>query len=108
LDYDIKVDPDTSLPLTKQLREQRAMALYQLFQNDPLIDPVALRRFLLNEMYGVDATHLLVNPNQPGGSQQNPMAFAQAAQQMGQQGAAGGGRRPTPVQNLVPGPGRRG
>jgi hypothetical protein len=110
LDYDIKIDPDTSIPLTKQVREQRAMALFQLWNNDPLIDQMALRRFLANEMYGVDASHLLVNPNQPGASQQNPMAFAQAAQMMGQRGGAGGGQggaRPTPVQNLVPGPGRR-
>jgi hypothetical protein len=85
------------------------MALFQLWNNDPLVDQLALRRFLANELYGVDATHLLVNPNQPGANQANPMQFAQAAQMMGQRGggAAGGGARPTPVQNLVPGPGRR-
>lgn len=105
IDYDIKIDPDTSVPLTKQLREQRAMALFQLYNGDPLIDQVALRRHLNNEMYGVDVNHLLINPNQPGASQQNPMPFGMAAQQFGQAGQ--GPPRPTPVQNLIPAAGGR-
>jgi hypothetical protein len=94
LQYDIKVDPDTSLPLTKQLREQKATALYQLLGQDPLINPVALREFFLNELYGVEADHLLMNPQQPGATVQNPTNLDGAANLFRQQAQSGGVRPP--------------
>ena len=89
LDYDVKVDPDTSLPLTKQLREQKAATLFQLGKNDPFIDQFNLRRFVLNETYGVDADWLLQNPAMQT-TQQSPMQVGEAAQQLRQIGARTG------------------
>ncbi len=51
--YNIKVDPDTSVPETRALREQKAVQVYQLLKTNPLIDPVQLTQYLLHEMHGV-------------------------------------------------------
>jgi hypothetical protein len=91
MDYDVKVDPDTSLPLTKQLRDQKATQVFQLAAQDPIISgnpqsAVMLRKFWLNELYGVDVDFLLPDLQQPGANPQNPMQFGQAVQAL-QQGA---------------------
>lgn len=104
LDYDIKVDPDTSLPLTKQLRDQKATQVFQLAAQDPVISgnpqsAIMLRKFWLNELYGVDVDFLLPQLQQPGANAQNPMPFGQAVQTM-QQGAQAG---PAPQLNAIPG-----
>lgn len=51
--YEVKVDPDTSLPETKALREQRAKEFYALASQNPVFDPVKVSSFLLHEHYGV-------------------------------------------------------
>lgn len=91
MDYDLKVDPDTSLPLTKQLRDQKATQVYQLAAQDPIINSnpqsaIMLRKFWLNELYGVDVDFLLPDIQQPGANPQNPMQFLQAVNAL-QQGA---------------------
>lgn len=83
LAYNIKVDPDTSLPLTKGLREQKAVQTYGILKTNPLINPIELTRFLLSEMYGVDQDALMLNPAM-NTSQQNPMTPEQAGQHIGQ------------------------
>lgn len=82
-DYDLHVDPDTSLPMTKQMREQKAMAIFAQLKPNPLINPIELTRFLLNELYGVYADSLMLNPMM-NTSQENPMSINQAVQGMGQ------------------------
>jgi hypothetical protein len=92
IDYDIRVDPDTSVPLTKQLREQKAQLLLATYKDDPLVDQYKLRQFHLSEMYGVDADFILApQPGSPG-SQQQPMQLGQAAQLFQQAGQGGGGQ----------------
>ncbi len=76
--YSIKVDPDTSLPETKQLREQRAIQSYQLLKTNPMINPIALTQMLLNELQGVAYDNLMMMPQMPGTSEQNPMDIGQA------------------------------
>lgn len=51
-EYNVKVDPDNSLPETKQLREQRALALYERLKTNPMIDPFKLTQYLLHELHG--------------------------------------------------------
>lgn len=84
LAYDIKIDPDTSLPQTKALREQKAVQVYGILKSNPLINPVELTRFLLSEMYGVDQDALMMNPAM-NTSQQNPMSPGEAAQHLNSQ-----------------------
>lgn len=60
--YDIHVDPDSSLPQTKALREQKAVQMYGILRTNPLISPVELTRMLVNEMQGGDKYALLTNP----------------------------------------------
>lgn len=82
--YDVKIDPDTSLPLTKQLREAKATQFYDRAKLNPLLDAMKLTQFWLGEQYGIDADHLIKQPQQPGapGTQENPMELGQAAQQL--------------------------
>lgn len=76
--YDLKVDPDTSLPETKQLRGQRATQLYQLLIQNPFANPEHVTQFLINETAGVDASFLLKNPIMQT-SPENPMTVQQAS-----------------------------
>lgn len=80
--YNVKIDPDSSIPLTKQYREQKALQTYgAFFGKNPDINPHELTRFVLNEMYGVDADSIMNNPMM-NTTQQNPMPVSQVAQQL--------------------------
>jgi len=81
--YEVKVDPDSSLPETKQLREQKAVQTYGLLKQNPLINPVALTQFLLNSLYGVQFDSLMIKQISET-SPQNPMDFGQLQQVMQQ------------------------
>lgn len=70
--YLTKVDPDTSLPETKDIRTQRAERVYALLRDNPIVDPIKLTQFLLHEMHGVEFDDLMrvlpapdQVPNQP-------------------------------------------
>lgn len=54
INYNVKVDPDTAIPETKDLRESKAVKVYELFKTNPLIDPVKLTSYLLHNMHGVE------------------------------------------------------
>lgn len=58
--YEVKVDPDTSVPETKDLRTEKAVATYNLFKDNPLIDPVQLTRYALREMHGVNFDDMMI------------------------------------------------
>lgn len=48
--FELNVDPDSAVPVTKAGREQRALGVYQMFQNNPLVDPNILTRWTMHEM----------------------------------------------------------
>lgn len=50
--YSIGVDPDTTIPETRAIREQRALALFEQLKTNPLIDPIKLTQYLLHELQG--------------------------------------------------------
>jgi hypothetical protein len=81
--YNLKVDPDSALPQTKALREQKATMLYQIGKENPLLQPEHLTQFWLHEMYGVDADWLLKQPLF-NTSPERPMSMPQATQQFAQ------------------------
>lgn len=80
-EYDMHVDPDTSLPLTKQYRESKATQAYAILKTNPLINPNELTRWWLNEMYGTFADSLMMNPAM-NTSPDKPMELGQAAQSL--------------------------
>jgi hypothetical protein len=94
--FDVKVDPDSSVPLTKQYKEQKAAQGFAMFKDDPFVDQHALREFVLSQIWGYDADSILLNPAMQT-SPQNPMSIQQAAQHLQQMPQPGG--RP-PLQSI--------
>jgi len=82
--YEIKIDPDTSIPQTKELREAKALTLYQQLKTNPLIDPLRLTQYLLNEMEGVQFSSMLRGDLQGQGTQQRPLDVGQLGSLLGQ------------------------
>lgn len=90
--YEVAIDPDSSVPETKGVREQKAGAIYNLFNNDPMIDQMQLRKFLISEMNNPALESLLSpQPQQPGGNPGNPLEVGQLGQLLSRAGAGRGG-----------------
>jgi len=84
IQWDVKVDPDSSVPLTKQYREGKATQLYgNLYGKNQQVNMEALTHFYLSELYGSDADSILTNPIMQT-SQQNPLTMPQAMQALQQ------------------------
>lgn len=84
--YEIKVDPDSSVPETKEVRERKAMIVYEQFKQNPLIDPMKLTQYLLHNMHGVAFDDMMRGIPEGAGSQQNPATpeqFGQIIQNVG-------------------------
>lgn len=82
--WDVKVDPDSSIPLTKQYKEQKATQLYAaLYGKNAQVDQNELTHFFLAELYGTEADSILLNPVMQT-TQQNPMDIQQAIQHIQQ------------------------
>lgn len=81
--YNIKIDPDNSLPETKASREQKALQLYQVLSQNLIIDPLKLTQYLLHEMHGPAFDDLMrVMPEVGGGGQQmNALDFGGVIQE---------------------------
>jgi len=106
--YEVKVDPDSSVPETKAVREQKAIQTYQILMQNPTIatNPLAIAeitRFLMREMNNVGLDDLMsmlpdgggvgLDPGKPMNVQQFGGVLGklqQAAMQRG--GPAGGGK----------------
>ncbi len=93
--YEVNVDPDTSVPDTKQARQNKATQLFGLLNGDPMVDQMRLRRYLLHEMHGTVFDDMLIFPGI--GTPQNPMEMAQAIELFSQMQAgvkpnSGGGQ----------------
>lgn len=85
--YTTSVDPDTSVPRTKDLRTQEAVQMYTILKENPLIDPVELTRYLLREMHGVDFDMMMRPLQGMGMTPNNPVPFGQASGMMQQMAA---------------------
>jgi hypothetical protein len=79
--YEISVDPDQSIPMTKELKERKAMMVYEAFKLNPLIDPVKLTAYLLHNMHGVAFDDMMRGlPEGAGLSQEQPLGISQFGQ----------------------------
>jgi hypothetical protein len=76
--FDVSVDPDTSIPETKEVRQQKAIAIYQIFKDDPVIDQVRLKKYLMHELNQIQLDDMMVAPEM--GSISNPISMGQLIQ----------------------------
>lgn len=74
--YNIKIDPDSSVPETRGTREVRAKELYEMLKTNPLIDPIKLTQYLLHELHGTAFDDMMrgmeIPENMPNGPIQAP------------------------------------
>ncbi len=80
--YNVRVDPDSSVPETRSLREARALQLYQVLQTNPLIDPFKLTQYLLHELKGVQFDDMMKMLPPAEGGQPNGVVGPQDLAQM--------------------------
>jgi len=81
--FNIKVDPDTAIPQTKDLREAKAIKTYEILKTNPLLDPYKLTSNLLHELHGVQFDDLMRGlPPQAGMTQDRPMEPGQFGQML--------------------------
>ena len=79
--YEISVDPDQSIPMTKELKERKALLVYEQFKTNPLIDPVKLTAYLLHSMHGVAFDDMMRGLPEGGGlTQEQPLNIDQFGQ----------------------------
>lgn len=97
--YIVSVDPDSSAPKTRDVREAKAMGVYQLLQTNPLIDPMKLTQYLLTELEGVEMDELMrILPTPPGAGGGGVLDVGQFAGQLQGSLAQLGAGGPTPGQ----------
>ncbi len=78
--YSIRIDPDSAQTRTRQQREAKAVGVYNLLKQNPLIDPLKLTQYLITEIEGVEFDDIMrmmppVTNGQAGGVL-NPGQFA--------------------------------
>jgi hypothetical protein len=79
--YNVSVDPDQSVPQTKELREQKALILYERLKMNPLIDPYRLTQHLMHELHGVAFDDMIAGlPRGMGLTQDKPLSVGQFGQ----------------------------
>lgn len=100
--FEIKVDPDSSLPETKEMRERKAIQLYQFLNQDSFTDQVRLRMMLANELVGpqYDGLFKIPDPMMVSGPQE-PMEPGQAAQVFGKAQEQGSEENPADMRAIL-------
>lgn len=89
-EYEIQVDPDSSVPETKEVRMQKALVTYERLKTNPLIDPELLTQYLLHEMHGVQFDNMVRQLQQlqargaGGSTPENPVSAEQFMQMLTQ------------------------
>jgi len=72
-DYDVEVIPDSVLPMNKEQEKAEAIALFQAFQNDPMIRPDVLRRHVIDKFEGITPEELIKTPQEMQAEQQQQL-----------------------------------
>lgn len=103
LEYDVKVDMDSSVPETKQVRRQFAQQIYGAFVQNPFIDVQKLTKWALGEMGGPQLVDLMkgggspqpqqpiVQPGGPGSNPQNPLPSHEVIRRLADRSKLAGG-----------------
>jgi len=79
--FEIVMDADAGMPISRTARTNKAVQMYQLLKDNPLIDPILLTKQLLREFHGVQYDSLLRGLPQ-GAGQAFPMNVGQFGQMM--------------------------
>ena len=73
-EYFLKVDPESGLPTSRGLRYQQAKELFQIFNQDPLVDQIRLRQQVLRQYEWIDPAARLLMQDQGQGQTVDPMS----------------------------------
>lgn len=91
--YELNIDPDSSIPETKDIRTQKAERTYELLKTNPLIAPDLLTQYLLHEMHGVQFDNMMrtmgtaASQGTAGSTIETPMGMEQYISQLAGRGA---------------------
>jgi len=91
-EYELKIDPDSAVPETKEVRTQKALITYERLKTNPLIDPELLTQYLLHEMHGVQFDNMMRSLMQlqaqgaSGSTQENPVSAGEYMKMLAQSG----------------------
>jgi len=111
--YNVTIDPDSTLPETKQVKEAKAVQVYGLLRQNPLVDPHKLTNYLLRQFHGAEFDDMMISPQEaeqmqqqaaiaakkgavPGLTRQAPMSVGQYAAMQPHLRAIQGGQGKTP------------
>lgn len=85
-EYTLVINPETGQPVSRALRQQVAQNMFGMFNQDPLIDQIGLRRLVMQQTDLIDPGYqnlVRVDPNamqnQMGISQSNPVPVGDVA-----------------------------
>ena len=109
--YNVTIDPDSTLPETKAVKESKAMQVYAALKTNPLIEPHKLTNYLLRQFHGAEFDDMMISPEEaqqmqmqkaaqangtPGLAKGNPMNTKQYASMLPHLRAIQGGQGNTP------------
>lgn len=86
--YELQVDPDSTVPETKDVRMNKALITYERLKTNPLIDPQLLTQYLLHSLHGVAFDNMMRTMQQlaatgaAGATQENPLSAGQFMQRL--------------------------
>lgn len=104
--FSVKVDPDSSIPETKGLREQRAIQLFTFLRENPFIDPIKLTQYLMTELKGPQFDEMMKMLPQPEGQPDRPIEVQDfaglMANSVGQLQKSPAGQRALPAPQQAP------
>ena len=95
--YELTIEPDSTIPETKDVRQQKAGQVYSVLKDNPLIDPTMLTRYFLREMHGVQYDNMMrqmyanAAAGLPGSTPETPMGPEQLMQMIMQSRNRGAG-----------------
>jgi len=69
-EYDLKIDPDSTTPMSREMKMKMGMQAFQMFNGDPFTDQVLLRWMVMRNFAALDPSFEMVqkppqNPNPP-------------------------------------------
>lgn len=85
--FSFQIEPGSSAPETREVREQKAVSIYDKFKDNPLIDPQLLTTTTLRELKGVQYDHMVRQMSAmggPGGSPATALGLEQFVQMLAQ------------------------
>ena len=104
--FSVKIDPDSSIPETKGLREQRAIQLFTFLRENPFIDPMKLTQYLMTELKGPQFDEMMKMLPQPGVQPDRPIEIQDfaglMANSVGQLRDSPAGQRALPAPQQAP------